>query len=97
MSPHVSAKRRCAPKMPGFKPATPAPREAPDAKDASPELWKVDRVAKALDVTRKRVYQLAQERKLEAVRLGPRQTRIVRGSVDRYLGDLTREEAARAS
>ena len=36
------------------------------------ELWRVYRVAKLLDVSKKRVYQMVQEGKIDAVRLGPR-------------------------
>ena len=35
-----------------------------------PELWRVYRVAKLLDVSKKRIYQMVQEGKIAAVRLG---------------------------
>jgi excisionase family DNA binding protein len=60
------------------------------------EYWRVQRVARYLDVSRKRVYQLVAERRLEAVRLGPRQMRIARDSLEAYLERLraqAREEA----
>lgn len=55
-------------------------------------MLRVPRVAKLLDVSRKRVYQLIQEGRLEAVRLGPRQTRILRDSLDAYIEELRRRE-----
>ena len=76
--------------------SNPAPR--PESGGASPsmlECWRVPRVAKLLDVSKKRVYQLVQEGRLEAIRLGPRQMRILKGSVERYIGRLMREEAER--
>jgi excisionase family DNA binding protein len=52
------------------------------------ELLRVVRAAKLLDVTRKRIYNLIDEGKLEAVKLGPRQTRIVRESLEAYIARL---------
>lgn len=52
------------------------------------ELIRVDRVARILDVTKKRVYNLIAEGKLEAVKLGPRQTRVTRDSLESYLNRL---------
>ncbi|MCX7765725.1 MAG: helix-turn-helix domain-containing protein [Candidatus Sumerlaeia bacterium] len=52
------------------------------------ELMRVDRVARILDVTKKRVYNLIAEGKLEAVKLGPRQTRITRESLESYINRL---------
>ena len=52
------------------------------------EYWRVERVARFLDVSKKRVYQLVRERRLEAVRLGPRQMRIARASLEAYLREL---------
>ena len=49
------------------------------------ELWRVYRVARLLDVTKKRIYQMVNEGKLEAVRLGPRSMRITRDSIDAFL------------
>ena len=55
------------------------------------ELWRVDRVARHLDISPKRVYQLVQEGHLHAVRLGPRQTRIARASLTAFITQLTPE------
>ena len=49
------------------------------------ELWRVYRVAKVLDVSKKRIYQMVREGKLDAVRLGPRSMRITRESLDRFV------------
>ena len=49
------------------------------------ELWRVYRVAKLLDVSKKRIYQMVQEGKLDAVRLGPRSMRITRESIDHFV------------
>ena len=46
---------------------------------------KVGRVAQIMDVSRKRVYQMLAEGKLQALRFGPRQTRITRASLAAYL------------
>ncbi|NQU44713.1 helix-turn-helix domain-containing protein [bacterium] len=50
-----------------------------------PQLTRVWRVAKELDVSRKRIYQMVQEGKLDAVRLGPRSMRITRDSLERFI------------
>lgn len=63
--------------------ATAAPCEP-----AAQEYWRVERVARYLDISRKRVYQLVAESKLEAIRLGPRTMRIPRQSFERYMADL---------
>jgi excisionase family DNA binding protein len=55
------------------------------------ELFRVSKVARWLDVTKKRVYHLIQEGKLEAVRLGPRQMRISRDSLEAYMQRLRKE------
>jgi excisionase family DNA binding protein len=52
-----------------------------------PELWRVWRVAKLLDISKKRVYQMVQEGKIEAVRLGPRSMRITKDSVDLFISN----------
>ena len=49
------------------------------------ELLRVKKVACVMDVTPKRVYNLIMEGKLEAVKLGPRQTRVTRQSLVRYI------------
>ncbi|KPL08201.1 hypothetical protein AMJ85_08635 [candidate division BRC1 bacterium SM23_51] len=54
------------------------------------QLLRVPRVAKLLDVSKKRVYNLIQEGKLEAVNLGIRQTRITRESLEAYVERLRR-------
>lgn len=52
------------------------------------ELLAVARVAKLLDVSRKRVYQLIQLGRVESVKLSPRTTRVTRESVERLLQNL---------
>lgn len=49
------------------------------------QLTRVWRVAKELDVTKKRVYQMVKEGKLEAVNLGPRSMRITRSSICAFI------------
>lgn len=49
------------------------------------ELVRVYRVAKLLDVTTKRIYQMVQEGRLNAVRLGPRSMRITRSSIEQFI------------
>jgi excisionase family DNA binding protein len=44
----------------------------------------VHKVAKLLDVSQKRVYQLICAGRVESLKLGPRTTRITRDSVDAY-------------
>lgn len=61
----------------------------------STELWQVGRVATHLDVTKKRVYALIQEGKLETMRLSPRGTRVLRRSVDAYVLERARSERQR--
>jgi excisionase family DNA binding protein len=51
----------------------------------APELLRVYRVAKMLDVSKKRIYQMVTEGKIDAVRLGPRSMRITRISLDRFI------------
>lgn len=50
-----------------------------------PELMTVHRVAKLLDVSKKRVYQLIGAGRIESLKLGPRTTRVTRASVEAYL------------
>ena len=52
------------------------------------QLIRVPRVAKLLDVSKKRIYNLIAEGKLEAVNLGIRQTRITRESLEAYVERL---------
>jgi len=54
------------------------------------QLLRVPRVAKLLDVSKKRVYNLIAEGKLEAINLGVRQTRITRESLEAYIERLRR-------
>jgi hypothetical protein len=49
------------------------------------ELWTVARVARHLDVSKKRVYQLIHLGCVDSLRLSPRAIRITRVSVERYL------------
>ena len=82
--------RHNQPNLPTHGPA--GRRLKPAVREPGVEYWRVHRVARYLDVSKKRVYQLVQERRLQAIRLGPRQMRIARTSLDEYLQDL----AARA-
>jgi excisionase family DNA binding protein len=63
-------------------------RAAKAAPGAGAEYWKVERVARFLDVSNKRVYQLVQEKRLAAIRLGQRQMRIGRASLEAYVAAL---------
>lgn len=67
--------------------------------DAKPgiEYWRVERVARYLDISKKRVYQLVQERRLDAIRLGPRQMRIPKISLDEYIEGLKDQAAGEES
>jgi excisionase family DNA binding protein len=56
------------------------------------ELWSVARVAKYLDVSKKRVYQLIQMGRLESLKLSPRNTRITRESVERLVEEGERRQ-----
>ena len=74
---------------------TPAPTHAPIGRTVRPparetgiEYWSVRRVAQYLDVTPKRVYQLVQEGRFQAIRLGPRQMRIDRRSLESHVDEL---------
>jgi excisionase family DNA binding protein len=60
--------------------------------DSPNELWRVARVAQHLDVSRKRVYHLIREGRLEAVRLSQRSVRVMRRSVDGFVRDAARRE-----
>ena len=83
----------------GLKPQSTRPARATGGAYDSPpplepgvEYCRVERVARYLDVSNKRVYQLVQERRLRAVRLGPRQMRIARDSIEEYVKELMTEE-----
>ena len=54
------------------------------------ELMRVSEVARWLGVSTKRVYAMIQEGKLKALRYSPRQTRIVRASVEEFLRVVAR-------
>lgn len=56
------------------------------------ELWRVARVAAHLDVSRKRVYHLIREGRLEAVRLSRRSVRVMRRSVEAFVREAARRE-----
>ena len=56
------------------------------------ELWTVARVARHLDVSKKRVYQLIQAGRIESLKLSPRTTRVTRESVERYLENLLKRQ-----
>lgn len=58
-----------------------------------PEAWRVWRVARALDVSRRRIYQLVREGRLQAIRLGPRQMRILRTSLEAYIEEQNQRQA----
>lgn len=49
------------------------------------EFITVPHAAKFLGVSKKRIYVMIQERKLAALRCGPRQTRIVRSSLEQFI------------
>jgi excisionase family DNA binding protein len=51
------------------------------------ECWSVRRVATYFDVTPKRIYQFIEQGRLESLRLGPRQIRIPRRSIDAFLAE----------
>lgn len=59
---------------------TPSPTPAAD-------LITVRRVAATLCVSTKRVYQFLADGRIEAVRLGPRTTRVSRASVERFVAE----------
>ncbi|HBF33015.1 TPA: hypothetical protein DDW35_00490 [Candidatus Sumerlaeota bacterium] len=55
-------------------------------------LIRVWRVAQNLDVSRKRVYQMVQEGKLTAQRLGPREMRIVESSLTAFISQRNEKQ-----
>lgn len=69
-------------------PSTPSP---PRKDPVPPRCWRVSRTAAHLDVSKKRIYQLVEEGRLRAVRLGPRQMRILVSSIDTLLLDRGEE------
>ena len=52
------------------------------------DLMRVPRVAQVLDVTKKRVYKLIRDGRLEVIKIGPRGTRVTRESLDAYIRRL---------
>lgn len=56
------------------------------------QLLRTDRVAKILDVSRRRVYTLIDEGKLEALRIGQRQLRVTRQGLEDF---ITKRKKAR--
>ena len=56
------------------------------------QMLRVPRVAKMLDVSKKRIYQLIQEGRLEAIHVGPRQTRVLIASLEAFIEELKRRE-----
>lgn len=61
------------------------------------ELWRVARVARHLDVSKKRVYALIRAGQLDALRLSRRGTRVLRSSVDAFVRQRLRVERARGA
>ena len=51
------------------------------------ELLRVEGTARLLGVSRKRVYQLIEQGRLESLRLGPRTTRVTRASIERFIAN----------
>jgi excisionase family DNA binding protein len=49
------------------------------------ELYRITRVAKILDCHCKNVYYLIRQGKLKALRMGPRQTRVSKTSLEKYI------------
>ena len=76
------------------QPSGPDP-PAPAKRSESIECLRVHRVARLLDVSPKRVYQLIAEGRLEVIRLGPRQTRVFKRSLERYIETLVIQEMER--
>lgn len=52
-----------------------------------PELLRVKKVSDILDCSRKFVYQLVAEGKLAALRMSPRNMRILKESLDKYINE----------
>lgn len=57
------------------------------------ECLRIARVAQVLDVSRKRIYQLIEEGRLDVIRVGPRQTRVLKRSLDEFVNRLLKERA----
>lgn len=72
-----------------------APQSTAGPNLQSSEYIRIGRVARLLDVSSKRVYHLVRDGELKAIRLGPRQMRIERQSVEALIGHLIEEETER--
>ena len=66
----------------------PLPRQLPQPGDLLP----VERVAAILAVTRKRIYALVDEGRLQAIRVGARNLRILRSSLEEYYREAVRQQ-----
>ena len=51
------------------------------------EFVRADAVARRLGISRKRVYQLIAQRRLQGIRFGPRMVRVLRASVDQFVAE----------
>ena len=60
-------------------------KKLPGEKSSEYQLLRPDRVAKILDVSRRRVYTLIGEGALEALRTGKRQIRITRRGLESFI------------
>lgn len=69
-------------------PAAPQIRKNNPRENSLAEFVRVFTVSRRLNISRKRVYQLIQEKRLTAVKFGPRQTRVLRSSLDDYIRAL---------
>ena len=54
------------------------------------ELIKITEVAEILECTRDHVYSLLSKDKLDWIKKGPRTTRVVKDSVDRYITSVNK-------
>ncbi|MBI3736169.1 helix-turn-helix domain-containing protein [Candidatus Sumerlaeota bacterium] len=91
MSPALLCDPGRRPLMRRLVPPSAPPAGSPDL--LSGEFWRVPKVARFLDVSSKRIYQLIEEGRIKCVRLGPRQTRIPKSAVLQYLRELLDEDA----
>ena len=57
------------------------------------ELYRVHRVAKILDCSIKNVYYMIRRGDLKALKFGPRQTRIPRAAVEKFIQDCLKRHA----
>ncbi|MEN6625208.1 MAG: helix-turn-helix domain-containing protein [Candidatus Sumerlaeia bacterium] len=63
-------------------------------KDFQTEFLRIPWVARRLNISRKRVYQLIRDKQLAAVQFGPRLMRVHRNSLDEYINACRVEEDA---